>query len=348
MLKSLEITNFQSHKHSVLEFSPGVNVIIGQSDSGKTAIIRALKWVLTNKPAGESMRSYWGGDTTVNLSLDNARIERIRTKKENAYLLNGSKFEAMRGAVPEEIQQALNINAINVSEQLDAPFLLSNSPGEVAQHFNKVAQLDVIDRGSSAIKKWVTQGKQDIKSKKAQIEKAKEELIQYDYLEQMEKDVESLEKIEQEKNATTQQIIKVQELIEQVDSLNTEMERAEKILIIENSVTVALEKIKQLNTLQAEINTLIAIITEIETIDKQAKESQALLTIEKSVQGLISMQAEKANVISEISSLKSLMINITNIDKKIKGIGIEMIKLQKQMPDVCPFCGQRMPKEMHK
>ena len=345
MLKSLELTNFQSHKHSVLEFSPGVNVIIGQSDSGKTAIIRALKWMLTNKPAGESMRSYWGGDTTVNLSLDNTRIERIRTKKENAYLLNGSKFEAMRGAVPEEIQQTLNMNEINLQQQLDAPFLLSNSPGEVAQHFNKVAQLDVIDRGSSAIKKWVTQGKQDIKSKKAQIEKAKEELTQYDYLEQMEKDVESLEKIEQKKNATTQQIVKVQELIGQVDSLNTEMEETEKILIIENSVTVALKEIKQLSILQAEINTLIAIITEIETIDKQAKESQALLTIEKSVQGLISMQNEKANVISEISSLKSLMVNIADINKKIKDTSIGMIKLQKQMPDVCPCCGQKMPKE---
>jgi len=46
MINSLTIQNFQSHKNTTLEFDNGINIIIGQSDSGKTAIIRALNWVI--------------------------------------------------------------------------------------------------------------------------------------------------------------------------------------------------------------------------------------------------------------------------------------------------------------
>lgn len=51
-IKSIEIENFQSHKYSKLDFSERLNVIVGPSDNGKSAIIRALKWVLFNEPKG--------------------------------------------------------------------------------------------------------------------------------------------------------------------------------------------------------------------------------------------------------------------------------------------------------
>ena len=41
----IEIVNFQSHANTKLNFDEGVNVIIGPSDSGKTAVIRAMKWI---------------------------------------------------------------------------------------------------------------------------------------------------------------------------------------------------------------------------------------------------------------------------------------------------------------
>ena len=65
MIKQLNIHNFQSHEDSSLNFTEGVNVIIGASDSGKSAIIRALKFVVYNSPSGSDMRSWWGGETSV-------------------------------------------------------------------------------------------------------------------------------------------------------------------------------------------------------------------------------------------------------------------------------------------
>ena len=74
MIKSLSIKNYQSHKDSYLEFSEGVNCILGGSDNGKTAIIRAINWIMTNRPLGESFRSNWGGKTEVELFTDDASI----------------------------------------------------------------------------------------------------------------------------------------------------------------------------------------------------------------------------------------------------------------------------------
>ena len=49
-VRRITLENFQSHKHTEMEFGPELNVIVGPSDSGKSAIIRALKWVMYNEP----------------------------------------------------------------------------------------------------------------------------------------------------------------------------------------------------------------------------------------------------------------------------------------------------------
>ena len=49
MIKSVEFQNFQSHKKTILEFVPGVNIIVGLSDAGKSAVMRAIKWCLKNQ-----------------------------------------------------------------------------------------------------------------------------------------------------------------------------------------------------------------------------------------------------------------------------------------------------------
>src|SRR5512133_726261 len=157
MIKSLAILNFQSHEKSKLDFSPGVNVIVGSSDSGKTAIIRALRWIIWNRPSGDSIRSNWGGATNVLLETEEGIIRRAKDKTDQYELkLQGGKdlvFKAFGTSVPQEIADFLNINEINLQGQLDAPFLLSESPGAVALHFNKVARLDKIDTGLQNIQR---------------------------------------------------------------------------------------------------------------------------------------------------------------------------------------------------
>jgi len=57
MIKGMVLENYESHKRSEVVFDPGFNVIVGPSDSGKSALLRALYWVLEGKVAGDGFRS---------------------------------------------------------------------------------------------------------------------------------------------------------------------------------------------------------------------------------------------------------------------------------------------------
>jgi len=52
LIRSLEIENFQSHELTKLDLHKGLNVIVGPSDQGKSALIRALRWLCYNEPKG--------------------------------------------------------------------------------------------------------------------------------------------------------------------------------------------------------------------------------------------------------------------------------------------------------
>lgn len=80
-IKKIILQNFQSHKYTVIELDEELNVIVGPSDSGKSAIIRALKWVLYNEPAGDFFIREGEREASVTLEFsDNIKVKRFRKK----------------------------------------------------------------------------------------------------------------------------------------------------------------------------------------------------------------------------------------------------------------------------
>lgn len=169
MIHTIEIQNFQSHKHSKISLSSGINALVGNSDCGKSAVLRALCWAILNSPSGDAHLSYWlktksGGiktgascEVTVTVGDDNGKIDvsRIRSNSFNGYRQydGGSEatFEALRADVPMQIRKGLNLDTVNIQRQLDGPFLLSSTPGEVARYINTLVNLTKIDEYQAAI-----------------------------------------------------------------------------------------------------------------------------------------------------------------------------------------------------
>ena len=136
MINSLQINNIQSHEHTELRFTDGINVIIGSSNQGKSAILRALYWVRTNRPLGiDTLASHWAvndkGNLTDTMSVvlvnDNSKVERRRTKDENQYIVNDEVLNVVKTDVPIQVSSLLNLSDTNVQKQLDSPFLLSQT-----------------------------------------------------------------------------------------------------------------------------------------------------------------------------------------------------------------------------
>lgn len=181
---SLHLQNFQSHKETRIAFHPGVNAIIGSSDSGKSALLRALKWALFNKPGGEAFCSFWGGDTLAKVEINGRVVARSRGK-ENAYFLDGEKYLAFGAGTLDAIAKAHKALPVNFQEQMDSPYLLSLSAGEVAKILNKAVDLDCIDHVSARLRAQVSAAHACITDTQQSIAEQKEELLRYSIIKQV-------------------------------------------------------------------------------------------------------------------------------------------------------------------
>ena len=57
MLEKIHLKNFKTYEDTVLEFSPGINVITGDTGQGKTNILLGINWVSKNRPLGIGLYS---------------------------------------------------------------------------------------------------------------------------------------------------------------------------------------------------------------------------------------------------------------------------------------------------
>lgn len=158
VLTRARIRNFQSHPDTAVDFAPGINAFIGESDQGKSAVLRGLLWAVDNRPSGDAIVSDWARDEkgvltdecSVTVESDAGTLRRIKTKGRNGYDVNGLKLDAIRTGVPTEVASFFGIESVNVQRQLDPPFLLADSGGARARFFNQLIKLEEIDQTMSA------------------------------------------------------------------------------------------------------------------------------------------------------------------------------------------------------
>ena len=146
MLQSLCLENFQRHQKFSIDFDPYLSVLTGPSDVGKSAVLRALRWLINNRPAGRAFIQHGQEQVNVRLRLDDHVIIRNKGKTDNCYKLDGRVYRSFASDVPEPIAQLLNVAEVNFQGQYNSPFWFMLAPGQVARELNQIVNLQVIDR----------------------------------------------------------------------------------------------------------------------------------------------------------------------------------------------------------
>ena len=145
MIDRLILKNFQRHEELRLSLDR-VTTFTGPSDSGKTAILRALRWLAENKPTGDGFIRDGAKSCSVAARVDGKWVVRARDHKENVYEFNGECYQSLKAtSVPTPIADLLNMGEVNYQSQLAAPYWLSDTGGEVAKNLNAVINLGEID-----------------------------------------------------------------------------------------------------------------------------------------------------------------------------------------------------------
>ena len=157
MFEQIFIKNFQPHRDLTIDLDERITTIVGPSDVGKSAVIRALRWVCLNVPVSSLIRE-GAKKAVVQVSVDGQITTRSRGS-ENAYALNGNEFKAFRTSVPDPISDHLNLEPINFQGQHDSVYWFSESSGEVSRQLNSMVNLGIIDETLSYVAREVNKSK---------------------------------------------------------------------------------------------------------------------------------------------------------------------------------------------
>lgn len=293
-IQQIRLKNFQGHADSTLEFHPGVNVITGQSDAGKSSVVRAIFWAWANRPAG-------GGDlfrhnkatgrkieVSVFLGLDDGQVTRFKQGAENGYVVSGKKLVAIRKDVPNEVVASLRLGEHNIQTQHQPYFLLADSPADVARKLNEVCGLDIIDRCLSNANTCIGQNRQQITECEGQIRGIEDNLLEYGDLNEREEWV----------GAVEEQTAKLEELDARVTELTTTIDGLEQtqaaiddltgFLEVESYLEPLRERIVELDGLDTQIENLTALIEQGARQDKEVHRMDAELgELESKLHGLL-------------------------------------------------------------
>jgi exonuclease SbcD len=197
----VHIVNFQSHLQTHLKFGPGLNVLVGPSDQGKTAVLRALRWLFFNEPKGTEFFRIGATICYVEALLSNGvKIVRSRDKSTNRYTLTLPSapgqpepveqiFEGFGNEIPAEILAAhgvrevrldLDVEAnLSLARQLDGPFLLSLTGASRAKAIGRLSGVHVIDAGTRALTKDTTNLAAEQRKLSGEVKQLNEDLKAY-------------------------------------------------------------------------------------------------------------------------------------------------------------------------
>ncbi len=213
-IERIVIENFQSHQKTTIEpaIQGNLTVVVGPSDTGKTAIIRALKWLFYNTPNGIDFIRVGCKFARVSVFYESGHtVIRERSASKNQYKIIApgveapEVFEGFGNNVPLEVSEITGVRPVmigdldlnlNLAEQLDGPFLgKSVSAGARAKVLGKLAGTEEIDFAGKELGTDLYRKNQDIKSWTSDLASIATSIKQYDYLPQLANKIASLEQL---------------------------------------------------------------------------------------------------------------------------------------------------------
>lgn len=234
MIEFLTLENFQRFDHKRLDFDKFVTILSGRSDSGKSTVLRALKWLSLNKPTGDRViRRDWDSgkaskECQVKAQVDGKEVRRDKGN-ENAYWLEGvtEPYKAFGTNVPEPVERFLNLSDVNFAGQHDAPLWFAASPGEVSRQLNAIVNLDLIDGVLAAATAEVRKAKGEVELTRERLRIAKARKASLQWTVQAVEGLQRLQALRDKANGLQEQVKRLRELAATVQQSRAMSDRAQ-------------------------------------------------------------------------------------------------------------------------
>ena len=312
MLKGLEIKNFQSHEHTSLQFSPSINVIVGSSDVGKSAILRALRWVTEGRPLGDSIvRKNSRGGCYVKIDSDEGVVEKLRDSHGVLYCVNNKELSKVGSQVPEDVSRVVSLGLVNYQFQLEPHFLVLQSGGQIASFINRVLKLNIVGHAISLCTRRIGEKERSKLELKESIDKTVRSLKAYVDLDKLNAIVDRWVDCNTNLEQTGDKLVELQSLLAGIEETDYEVEW--------------LEEYREISSLVTKIDTLLG---ELEVCEDDVIELE---------EAIVRIEAIENQLCAERQTVESYSTDLIECINEYESVLKQMKK--------CPWCGQKLNPE---
>lgn len=304
-------------------------MIVGPTDSGKTSIVRALKWVMYNQPAGTGFIRAGATASKVTVELTSGlRVTRLRSASLNQYRLrlpgdghSGEEqvFEGFGSSVPAEVQRALRVYPVsvgdlilmvNLAEQLDGPFLGRGVPSTLrAKVLGRLAGSEVLDVASNRLGTDILRAFRERERLEYELESIQREIDKHSWVIPMLDKMKSVDQLVSGISEKAQTIERCRALRDELARLPDPSAAARQVDALRSAFSRAL------------------------TLDKLFSERIERLRLLADLSRRSSLAAQRVDSATE--ALRGLRNELKHVRRAYRSLAEEL--------EHCPTCGQRLP-----
>lgn len=361
MIKSIKIEGFQSHVNTFIEFDPFLNIITGPSDSGKSAILRALKKCIRDLPAGNDFVNIKTSicEITVNIGIDVIRKltkdKKTGSTKTNEYKVGEADFGGFNREIPLEVQNAFNMPLLNLGDivldlhfvdQHDPAFLIGATDSVKSKVLGSVSGLNVIDAAIKKANKDVRQISSELKIVDKDVQTIQDAMTLLPNIEELQQNTaifnEKFSDIKQKQvrlDVLTQLSTELTNIVQKGKTLNQELADLPDINIDFNAVKQKIANHKALIMFDAQLTEITSKITMLEQDSILTFEAPLFDNVKQKMNSLTSFKG-MANTLDNLGSTEMILV------QEMQQLDIDIECARKNWEEfldklgICPLCKQ--------
>jgi DNA repair protein SbcC/Rad50 len=220
VLELLRLKNWQCHADLTLPLA-AVTVLAGDNGSGKSAILRALRYLALNdwEGAADDFVSWEASLSEVTVAAEGQEVVRQKGKGVNAYLLDGSPLAAFHPHVPKGVAGLLRLSEVNFQGQDDPAYWVSLSGAAAAEALNYLFDLSAIDTTAEAVGRELRRAKIDREATEDRLKKAEAAVASLTWTHDAEALLEEVGAKGQELDSLDQEIQRMNQVLHKLNQL---------------------------------------------------------------------------------------------------------------------------------
>jgi exonuclease SbcC len=170
MIRRIELVNFMSHEHTVIEPAEGLTVLVGPNNCGKSAVVTALQ-ILCHNDNSTYVTRHGERECHIKVKTDDGHVIEWARRDSPRYTIDGQLFDRLRSSLPVELFQTLRLPKVNsdgdqefdvhFGEQKSPVFLIDKPSSHAARFFSSSSDAGLMVRMQNRHRAKTTAAKQE-------------------------------------------------------------------------------------------------------------------------------------------------------------------------------------------